>query len=74
MPWDFSYSNRNEYQRQIKKKFLGVETGRCVRLITSTPCYRDTFKCLHADDVRTSQETHIWIFAAYYSGLFTFYT
>jgi hypothetical protein len=36
-------------------------------------CYEDSFTFIYVDDVRTSQETHLWAFTACYGDSFTFY-
>jgi hypothetical protein len=36
-PWIYSTTNRNEYRRQKKNCFCGVERGQCMRLTTSPP-------------------------------------
>jgi hypothetical protein len=35
--------------------------------------YGDSFTLLYIDDVRTSQETHLWVSTACYGFSFTFY-
>jgi hypothetical protein len=41
--------------------------------MTSTACYVNSFTFLHADDVRTSQETPLWSSTALYGYSFIFY-
>jgi hypothetical protein len=41
--------------------------------LTFTACYGDSFTFSHVDDVRTSQETHLWASTACYRNRFTFH-